>query len=70
MGMKLGLLFYGKNIDFALRKLSGPKREDVKGDWRKFHNDELSDLYSSANNQAIESKSMAWFCGRQQQTTA
>jgi hypothetical protein len=48
----------------VLRKLPRPKREDVTGDWRKFHNDELPDLYSLANNQAIESKSMA-LCRRQ-----
>jgi hypothetical protein len=30
----------------VLRKTSGPKRG---GDWRKFHNEELHDLYSSQN---------------------
>jgi hypothetical protein len=27
----------------------GPKRYEVKGEWRKLHNDELNDLYSSHN---------------------
>jgi hypothetical protein len=31
-----------------LRKISGPKREE-DGSWRKLHNDELHDLYSSPN---------------------
>jgi hypothetical protein len=32
----------------VLRKIFGPKREE-DGSWRKFHNDELHDLYSSPN---------------------
>jgi hypothetical protein len=28
-----------------VKKLPGPKREDVTGDWRKLHNEELHDLY-------------------------
>jgi hypothetical protein len=32
----------------VLRKIFGPKREEV-GLWRKLHNDELHDLYSSPN---------------------
>jgi len=31
----------------VLRKIFGPKRDDVTGDWRKLHNEELNDLYSS-----------------------
>jgi hypothetical protein len=30
-----------------LRKIFGPKRDEVKGEWRKLHNKELHDLYSS-----------------------
>ena len=29
--------------------LIGHKRDEVKGEWRKLHNDELNDLYSSPN---------------------
>ena len=29
----------------VLRKVFGPKRDDVTGDWRKLHNEWLSDLY-------------------------
>ena len=33
----------------VLRRVFGPKRDEVKGDWRKLHNEELSDLYSLPN---------------------
>jgi hypothetical protein len=31
----------------VLRRIFGPKREDVTGGWRKLHNEELHNLYSS-----------------------
>jgi uncharacterized membrane protein len=31
----------------VLRRIFGPKRDEVKGEWRKLHNEELRDLYSS-----------------------
>jgi hypothetical protein len=31
----------------ALRRIFGPKRDEVTGEWRKLHNEELRDLYSS-----------------------
>jgi hypothetical protein len=31
----------------VLRKISGPKRDEVTGDWRKLHNEKLHNLYSS-----------------------
>jgi hypothetical protein len=37
-------------INRALSKLVGPELEEVKGDWRKLHNEELHVLYSSPNN--------------------
>jgi hypothetical protein len=33
----------------VLRRVFGPKRDEVTGEWRKLHNDELSDLYSLPN---------------------
>jgi hypothetical protein len=33
----------------VLRRIVGPKRDDVTGGWRKLHNEELNDLYSSPN---------------------
>jgi hypothetical protein len=31
----------------VLRKIFGPKRDEVRREWRKLHNEELRDLYSS-----------------------
>jgi hypothetical protein len=31
----------------VLRRVFGPKRDEVTGEWRKLHNEELGDLYSS-----------------------
>jgi hypothetical protein len=33
----------------GLRRIFGPKRDEVTGEWRKLHNEELHDLYSSAS---------------------
>ena len=35
----------------VLRRMFGPKRDEVTGEWRKLHNEELSDLYSSPNRE-------------------
>ena len=32
-----------------LRNIFGPKRDEVTGEWRKLHNEELNDLYSLPN---------------------
>jgi hypothetical protein len=32
----------------VLRKIFGPKRDEVTEDWRKLHNEELNDLYFSS----------------------
>jgi len=32
----------------ALRRIFGPKRDEVTGEWRRLHNEELSGLYSSS----------------------
>jgi hypothetical protein len=33
--------------NWVLRRIFGPKRDEVTGDWRKLHNEELHGLYSS-----------------------
>jgi hypothetical protein len=33
----------------VLRRVFGPKRNEVTGEWRKLHNEELNDLYSLTN---------------------
>ena len=33
----------------VLRRVFGPKRDEVTGEWRKLHNEELKDLYSLPN---------------------
>jgi hypothetical protein len=33
----------------VLRKVFGPKRDEVTEDWRKLHNEELHDMYCSPN---------------------
>jgi hypothetical protein len=44
----------------VLRRIFGPKREE-DGSWRKLHNDEVHNLYSSPNiNRLIKSKRMRW----------
>jgi len=44
-----------------LRRIIGPRRDDVTGEWRKLHNEELNDLYSSPNIvRVIKYRRMSW----------
>jgi hypothetical protein len=45
----------------VLRRIFGPKRDEVTGEWRKLHNEELHALYSSLNILlVIKSRRMRW----------
>ena len=45
----------------VLRKVFGPKRDEVTGEWRKLHNEELNDLYSLPNAvRVVKSRRMRW----------
>jgi hypothetical protein len=45
----------------VLRRIFGPKRDKVTGEWRKLHNEELNDLYSTPNIiQVTKSRRMRW----------
>jgi hypothetical protein len=45
----------------VLRRIFGPKRDEVTGGWRKLHNEELHNSYSSSNIiSIIKSRCMRW----------
>jgi len=45
----------------VLRRLFGPKRDEVTWEWRKLHNEELSDVYSLPNTvRVVKSRRMRW----------
>ena len=45
----------------VLRSIFGPKRDEVTGEWRKLHNEELNDLYPSPNIvRMIKSRRIRW----------
>jgi hypothetical protein len=45
----------------VLRRILGPKRDEVTGGWRKLHNEELRDLYSSPSIiRMMKSRRMRW----------
>ena len=45
----------------VLRRIFGPKRDEVTGEWRKLHNEELNDLHCSPNIvHVIRSRRIRW----------
>jgi hypothetical protein len=45
----------------VLRRVFGPMRDEVTGEWRKLHNEELNELYSLANIvRVVKSRRMRW----------
>jgi len=53
--------------NMVLRRIFGPRKDDVTGEWRRLHNEELNDLYSSPHIvRVIKSRRMSemgWACG-------
>jgi hypothetical protein len=67
MGVKLGLLTLREEHRLrvfenkVLRRIFGPKRDEVTGGWRKLHNEELHNVYSSPSIiRMIKSRKMRW----------
>ena len=47
--------------DRVMRRVFGPKRDEVIGEWRKLHKEELRDLYSLPNIvRVVKSRRMSW----------
>jgi hypothetical protein len=44
----------------VLRRIFGPKRDEVTGEWRKLHNEELNDSYSSPNIIRVIKSRIRW----------
>ena len=52
--------------NMVLRRIFGPRRDEVTGEWRRLHNEELNDMYSSPNmvqGDKMEKNEMGWACG-------
>jgi len=47
--------------NMVLRRIFGPRRDEVMGEWRRLHNEELNDFYSSPKIvRVIKSRKMRW----------
>ena len=66
MGEKLGRWYWGRIGSWRCLRTwcwgeYGPRREEVTGEWRRLHNEELNDIYSSPNIvRVIKSRRMRW----------
>jgi hypothetical protein len=50
----------GVSENRVLRRIFGPKREEVAGGWRRLHNEELHNLHPSLNSRVIKLRGMRW----------
>jgi len=47
--------------NMVLRRIFGPRRDEVTGEWRRLHNEELNDLYTSPSIvRVIKSRRIRW----------
>jgi len=46
--------------NMVLRRIFGSRRDDVTGEWRRFHYEELNDVYSSPNIVRVIKSRMRW----------
>jgi len=45
----------------VLKRIFGPRRDEVTGEWKRLHNEELNDLYTSSNIvRVIKSRRLRW----------
>jgi hypothetical protein len=44
----------------VFRRIFGPRRDEITGEWRKLHNQELHDMYSSPNSVRVIKSRMRW----------
>jgi hypothetical protein len=64
--VKLGRSHGGRNVGLrvfenrVLRRIFGPKRNEIMGEWRKLHNEELIDVYSPIIFRVIKSRRTEW----------
>jgi hypothetical protein len=54
----------------VLRRIFGPKWEEVAGDWRRLHNEELHNLYASPNIIMLNRSRMMMWAGHVARTGA
>ena len=55
------LLLISKRNILVMRRIFRPRKDEVTGEWRRSHNEELNDLYSSPNiRRLIKSRRMGW----------
>jgi hypothetical protein len=52
------------NFCDVLRRIFGPKRDEATGGWRKLHNEEILDLYSSPSIIRIKEDEVGGTCSR------